>query len=154
VRRSREKKDARHARPKEEKGGFRKVISRVADRAYRLETKFMKAEILVRGGHPTLHKQGGELIRDAAERFCKEMLIRERRAKGDMAASLNDYGLKNLGHLAPNVEPLLTRDASHPGKLRAIGGAVNPAKHDDAIPAAGVLKVALGDLRFLKKTYL
>ena len=30
----------------------------------------------------------------------------------------------------------------------------DPAKHDDAIPAAGVLKVALGDLRFLKKTYL
>ena len=46
---------------------------------------------------------------------------------------------------------LLTLDPSHPGKLRAIGGAVNPAKHDDAVPAAGVLKVALGDLRFLKK---
>lgn len=128
--------------------------SAVANTADDLETKFMKAEILVRGGHPSLHKQGGEVIRDATERFCKEMLIRERRAKGDAAASLNDYSLKNLGHLAPQVEPLLTRDASHAGKLRAIGGAVNPAKHDDAIPAAGVLKVALGDLRFLKKTYM
>lgn len=128
--------------------------SAVANTADDLETKFMKAEILVRGGHPSLHKQGGEVIRDAAERFCKEMLIRERRAKGDAAASLNDYSLKNLGHLAPQIEPLLTRDPSHAGKLRAIGGAVNPAKHDDAIPAAGVLKVALGDLRFLKKTYL
>ncbi|RVI34231.1 AAA family ATPase [Sinorhizobium meliloti] len=128
--------------------------SAVANTADDLETKFMKAEILVRGGHPSLHKQGGEVIRDAAERFCKEMLIKDRRAKGDAAASLNDYSLKNLGHLAPNVEPFLTRDPSHAGKLRAIGGAVNPAKHDDAIPAAGVLKVALGDLRFLKKTYL
>lgn len=128
--------------------------SAVANTADDLETKFMKAEILVRGGHPTLHKQGGEVIRDAAERFCKEMIIKERRAKGDAAASLNDYSLKNLGHLAPLVEPLLTRDPSHAGKLRAVGGAVNPAKHDDAIPAAGVLKVALGDLRFLKKTYL
>ncbi|RWB39720.1 MAG: hypothetical protein EOQ46_26120 [Mesorhizobium sp.] len=126
----------------------------VANTADDLETKFMKAEILVRGGHPSLHKQGGEVIRDAAERFCKEMLIKERRAKGDAAASLNDYSLKNLGHLAPLVEPLLTLDPSHPGKLRAMGGALNPAKHDDAIPAAGVLKVALGDLRFLKKTYL
>src|SRR5262245_51231267 len=115
----------------------------------------MKAEVLVRGGHPSLHKHGGEVIRDAAERFCKEMLVRERRAKGDATASLNDYSLKNLGHLAPLVEPLLTRDPSHPGKLRAIGGAANPAKHDDAVPAAGVLKVALGDLRYLmKKTYL
>jgi hypothetical protein len=128
--------------------------SAVANTADDLETKFMKAEILVRGGHPSLHKQGGEVIRDAAERFCKEMLIKERRAKGDAAASLNDYSLKNLGHLAPLVEPLLTLDPSHPGKLRAMGGALNPAKHDDAIPAAGVLKVALGDLRFLKKTYL
>jgi hypothetical protein len=48
----------------------------------------------------------------------------------------------------------LTLDPSHPGKLRAIGGAVNPAKHDDAVPAAGMLKVALGDLKFLKKEYL
>jgi hypothetical protein len=128
--------------------------SAVANTADDLETKFMKAEVLVRGGHPSLHKQGGEVIRDAAERFCKEMLIKERRAKGDAAASLNDYSLKNLGHLAPPVEPLLTRDPSHSGKLRAIGGAVNPAKHDDAIPAAGVLKVALGDLRLLKKAYL
>ncbi|MDX8454911.1 hypothetical protein RFM98_19270 [Mesorhizobium sp. VK9D] len=78
---------------------------------------------------------------------------RQRRARGDATASLNDYSLKNLGQLVPLVEPLLTLDPSHPGKLRAIGGAVNPAKHDDAIPAAGVLKVALGDLRFLKKTY-
>lgn len=128
--------------------------SAVANTADDLETKFMKAEVLVRGGHPSLHKQGGEVIRDAAERFCKEMLIKDRRAKGDAAASLNDYSMKNLGQLVPLVEPLLTLDPSHPGKLRAIGGAVNPAKHDDAVPAAGVLKVALGDLRFLKKTYL
>ncbi len=55
---------------------------------------------------------------------------------------------------APVVEPLLKHDASHPGKLRTIGGTVNPANHDDAVPAAGALKVALGDLRFLKKEYL
>jgi hypothetical protein len=82
------------------------------------------------------------------------MLVKEKRAKGDGTASLNDYDKKNLGHLGPLVEPLLTHDASHPGKLRALGGALNPAKHDDAVPAAGILKVALGDLRFLKKTYL
>jgi hypothetical protein len=91
---------------------------------------------------------------DAAERFCKEMLVKEKRAKGDGTASVNDYDKKNLGHLGPLVEPRLTHDASHPGKLRALSGALNPAKHDDAVPAAGILKVALGDLRFLKKTYL
>jgi hypothetical protein len=82
------------------------------------------------------------------------MLIKTRRASGDATASLNDYDRKNLGELCPQVETLLALDPSHPGKLRAIGGAVNPAKHDDAVPAAGVLKVALGDLKFLKKKYL
>jgi hypothetical protein len=128
--------------------------SSVTNTADDLETKFARADTLIRGGHPSLHKQGGELIRDAAERFCKEMLVKEKRAKGDGTASLNDYDRKNLGYLALLVEPLLVHDASHPGKLRALGGALNPAKHDDAVPAAGTLKVALGDLRFLKKTYL
>jgi hypothetical protein len=96
----------------------------------------------------------GGVVRDAAERFCKEMLIEARRASGDGTASLNDYDRKNLGELGPQVETLLTLDPFHPGKLRAIGGAVNPTKHDDSVPAAGVLKVALGDLRFLKKNYL
>jgi recombinational DNA repair ATPase RecF len=126
----------------------------VTNTADDLETKFQRAETLIRGAHASLRKQGGEVIRDAAERFCKEMLVKDRRAKGDCPASLNDYDNKNLGHLSPLVEPLLALDPSHPGKLRTIGGAVNPAKHDDAVPAAGVLKVALGDLRFLKKSYL
>jgi hypothetical protein len=82
---------------------------------------------LLRGGHPDLHKQGGGVVRDAAERFCKEMLIKTRRASGDATASLNDYDRKNLGELCPQVETLLALDPSHPGKLRAIGGAVNPA---------------------------
>jgi hypothetical protein len=128
--------------------------SSVTNTADDLEVAFVRADKLIRGGHTDLQKQAGGVIRDATERFCKEMLVRARRAKGDGAASLNDYDNRNLGHLCPLVEPLLTVDPSHPGKLRTIGGAVNPAKHDDAIPAAGVLKVALGDLRFLKKSYL
>jgi hypothetical protein len=128
--------------------------SSVTNSADDLETKFTKAETLIRGGHPSLHKQGGEVIRDAAERFCKEMLVKDQRAKGNAAASLNDFDKKNLGHLSPQVEALMTQDASHPGKLRTLGAALNPAKHDDAVPAAGILKVALGDLRYLKKTYL
>jgi len=113
-----------------------------------------RAEKLVRSNHPDMLKQGGSVIRDAAERFCKEMLVRDRRAKGNAAASLSDFTNRNLRQLCPQVEPLLTHDASHPGKLRTIGGTVNPANHDDAVPAAGALRVALGDLRFLKKEYL
>ena len=77
--------------------------SSVANTADDLETKLIRADTLVRGGHPSLHKQGGEVIRDAAERFCKEMLIKARRANGDGTASLNDYDRKNLGELCPQV---------------------------------------------------
>jgi hypothetical protein len=51
-------------------------------------------------------------------------------------------------------EALMAQDASHPDKRRTLGAALNPAKHDNAVPAAGVLDVALADLRYLKKTYL
>ena len=52
------------------------------------------------------------------------------------------------------VEPLLTADASHPGKLRSIGSQLNPAKHDDNTPNQGTIAVALGDLQYFKKQYL
>lgn len=113
-----------------------------------------RADVLARGGHIELRKQAGELLRNAAERFCKEMLVRDRWAKGDSAAALSDYDGKNLGQLEPKVEPLLTADPSHPGKLRTIGSQLNPAKHDDDTPDRGTIKVALGDLKFLKKQYL
>jgi hypothetical protein len=126
----------------------------VVNKADDLGALLNKAEVLSRGGHPDLHKQGGEVLRDAAERFCKEVLVRDRRAKGDKTAALSDFDGKNLGELGPKTEPLMTGDASHPGKLRTIGSSLNPANHDDAIPGAGALKVALGDLRMLRKTYL
>lgn len=127
------------------------VVTNTADD---LTTMLIRADILSRGGHPELHKQAGSVIRDAAERFCKEVLVADKRAKGDKNASIGDHDGKTLGHMSPLVEPLLNKDPSHPGKLRTIGGAVNPAKHDDAVPAGGVLRVAIGDLQFLKKTYL
>ena len=119
-----------------------------------LTTMLARAEVLARGGHIDLRKQAGEMLRDATERFCKEMLVRSLRANGNRRAVLSDYDGKNLGQLEPKVEPLLTADPSHPGKLRTIGTQLNPAKHDDEVPDQGTIKVALGDLKFLKKQYL
>jgi hypothetical protein len=56
--------------------------SSVANTADDLATQLTRAETLARGGHPTLRKQGGEAMRVAAERFCKEMLVKDRRANG------------------------------------------------------------------------
>lgn len=125
----------------------------VIDSADDLDSQFVKADKLVRSGIPDLHKQAGRIIRESAERLCKELLVRDQRAKGQAAASLNDYSGKNLGHLEPLVSPLLVKDGGDPGKLRTIGIAVNPANHDDAVPSAGDLKVALGNLRTFKKQY-
>ena len=119
-----------------------------------LMTMLARAEVLARGGHIANRKQAGEILRDAAERFCKEILVRDRWAKGDSGAALSDHDGKNLRQLEPRVEPLLTADPSHPGKLRTIGSQLNPAKHDDDTPDHGTIKVALGDLKFLKKQYL
>jgi hypothetical protein len=126
----------------------------VVNKADDLGALMQKADVLIRGGHPDLHKQGGEVLRDAAERFCKEVLVKDRRAKGDGTAAISDYDGKTLGEIGPRVEPLMTSDPSHPGKLRTIGTQLNPANHDDDIPGAATLKVALGDLRTLRRTYL
>lgn len=110
-----------------------------------------RSTVLARGGHPDLRKQGGELLRNAAERLCKEVLVKDRRAKGDKAAAIVDYDGENLGKLCPKVEPLLVADPAHAGKLRAIGKALNPANHDDTVPDQGTLMVAIGDLQTIKK---
>ena len=113
-----------------------------------------RAAVLARGGHTELRKQAGELLRNAAERFCKEKLVKDRWTRGDSGAAISDYDGKTLGQLEPKVEPLLTTDPSHPGKLRSIGRQLNPAHHDDDIPDHGTITVALGDLKSLKKEYL
>jgi hypothetical protein len=59
-----------------------------------------------------------------------------------------------LESLIPPVESLLSKDASHPGKLRTIPMTLNPANHDDNIPSRAALRQVLGDLKFLKKEYL
>jgi len=126
----------------------------VANTGDDLMAMLVRIEVLARGGHTDLHKQAGEQLRNAAERFCKEMLVRDQWAKGNSHSAISDYDGKNLGDLGPKVEPMLTADPSHPGKLRSIGNQLNPAKHDDGIPPQGTLRVALGDLRSLKKQYL
>ena len=119
-----------------------------------LMAMLVRAEVLARGRHAELRKQAGETLRNAAERFCKEILVKDRWTKRDNGAALSDYDGKNLGQLEPKVEPLLTADASHPGKLRSIRSQLNPANHDDNTPDQGTIAVALGDLKFLKKQYL
>jgi len=99
-------------------------------------------------------KNAARTLRDAAERFCKLMLVQERRKNGERSALVTDYDGKTLGQLRPMVEPLLTNNTSHPGKLRVIVQRLNPGSHDHEVPPIGDLKQCLGDLKALRKEYL
>lgn len=119
-----------------------------------LLAKISRAKSLAHGGHPDSQKECGIQLRDAGELFCKEILVSDRRAKGDAAASFSDYDNKTLEWLCPRVEPLLVQDASHPGKLGAFRLIVNNACHDNAPPGNAAMVQACGEIRFLQKNYL
>ena len=57
-----------------------------------------------------------------------------------------------LAALIPPVTPYLASD--EPGKLKTVRDLTNPGNHDDDVPSREGLKVCLGDLKALKKTYL
>lgn len=119
-----------------------------------LLAKISRGTSLARGGHPDSRKECGIQLRDAGERFCKEMLVSERHVKGEAVAAIADYDGKVLEWLCPRVEPLLVRDPSHPGKLEAFKNAVNRACHDNAPPSTGEMTQACGEIRYLVKEYL
>ncbi len=119
-----------------------------------LLAKINRAKSLARGGHPDLRKECGFQLRNAGERFCKEMLVSDRWAKGDTAASLTDYDNKTLGRLCPQVEPLMVHASSHPGKFRVFKDTVNHACHDNTPPGNSEMMQACGEIRFLVKDYL
>jgi hypothetical protein len=128
--------------------------TRIENTSDELSAKISRATSLARGGHPQLRKESGLQLRDAGERLCKEMLVKEARAKGNAAAALADYDGKVLEWLVPRVEPLLVRDPSHPGKLLAFKSTVNNACHDNEPPSTGLMVQACGEIRYLVKEYL
>lgn len=64
-----------------------------------------RARPFVGNAHLEMRKRAAPLLRHAAERWCKEMLVRDRRSKGDSDAALSDYveNKGNLGHLVVRV---------------------------------------------------
>jgi hypothetical protein len=104
---------------------------------------------------PEIRKIGGQRLREAAERFCKLLLVKKRQKNGEAAAAISDYKGKVLGELEPLVTPYLQiKDPSHPGKLAALRRDLNPANHDDDIPTRAALRISLGTLKDFRKGYL
>jgi tetratricopeptide (TPR) repeat protein len=130
------------------------VGATVENRSDTLDALLARAMPYIENSNPDIRKIGAQRLRDAAERFCKLMLVKHRHDQGDTAAKVSDYDGKTLSDLVPQVEPLLSRDPSHPGKLRVIGQRLNPGAHDHQVPPPGDLKQSLGDLGYLRKEYL
>lgn len=104
---------------------------------------------------PEIRKIGGQRLREAAERFCKLLLVKKRQVNGETAAAMSDYKGKVLGDLEPLVTPYLQlKDPSHPGKLAALRRDLNPANHDADIPTRAALRIAAGTLKDFRKMYL
>ena len=119
-----------------------------------LATMIAKAHPFINSQDGDQRKQGAIQLRQVIERFSKEILVRHRRASGELVASITDYDGQNFGTFSRQVLALLTQDRSHPGKLTAAHSYVTPGPHDDTPPSKGQLKVVIGDLKRLKKDYL
>ena len=126
------------------------VITTVKDS---LQLQIQRAGPLAADPSPDSRRQAAQLLRTAAERFCKKVLVKVKRATG-ASALLSDHDGQTLGPLITDVSPHLTRDASHPGKLRVIANTLNPGNHDDGAPNGAALRGSLGDLNSLASIYL
>ena len=131
-----------------------RVGSEIRNQNDQLATMIARAQTFCNSEDPEQRKLGAARVREAIERFCKLLLVKDRVGKGDALASITDYDGKNFGNFSNDVKALLVQDASHPGKLQAAHNYVTPGAHDDTPPPKAQLKVALGDLRKLKADYL
>jgi hypothetical protein len=119
-----------------------------------LATMMAKAQPLIKSQDPVVRKDGAIRLREAIERFCKTILVKDKQSNGDSLASTTDYDGQNFGNYGQSAMNLLSKDPAHPGKLRAAHTYASPGPHDDKPPSVGELSVAYGDLKALKREYL
>jgi len=119
-----------------------------------LATMLATAQPLIKSQDPSVRKEGASRIRQAIERFAKMIVVQERQRNGELLASITDYDGKNFSAYSQQAMNLLSKDPSHPGKLKAAHQYVTPGPHDDKPPSSSELAFACGDLKKLKKDYL
>jgi len=119
-----------------------------------LDGKLAQAEQYLSNPDPESQKNAARTLRDAAERFCKLVLVHNCRQKGEAPALVTDYDGKTLGELINQVAPLLTKDVSDKGKLQYIRRTLNPGSHDDVTPPQTELKQCSDHLKDLRKKYI
>ena len=131
------------------------LITRTHDE---LNSMLARVEAYLNTDAVEIRRDGARNLRAATERFCKMLLVKQRREAGDAHSAISDYQGQMLGGklgLIQQVVPFLTIDPSHPGKLNTLHADLNPASHDDDdVPSRQVLRESLGNLRRLRKDYI
>jgi hypothetical protein len=131
------------------------VVNKTSDE---FSAMLARAEAFTNSEDIPIRRTGGKMLRDAAERFCKMLLVKKRQEGGDAAAAISDYNrdvLGGLSGLVQKVTPYLTAHPSDPGKTQAMRIDLNPPAHDnDAVPTRQALREALGNLKKFRKDYL
>ncbi|MBH46605.1 MAG: hypothetical protein CME71_00380 [Halobacteriovorax sp.] len=89
-------------------------------------------------------------MRDAAERLCKEILLKAR--SDEPKLSLGSFNKMTLEGLIPEVSKYL-KDQSEPGKLAYVKNLLNPGNHDDEVPSLADLSTVYGNLVKFEKDY-
>jgi len=125
------------------------VVAKISDTA---DALLQQASVHLVSDHPAVRRAGSQAVRVAGERVAKEILVKERSARGEIC-SLEDYEGETLGPLIIALAPYLT-DRADLGKWKTVNTLTSPAHHDSAQPTRTDLKVALGDLRKFYKTYI
>ncbi len=131
------------------------VVNKTSDE---FSAMLARAEAFTNSEDILIRRTLGKMLRDAAERFCKMLLVKKRQESGDAAAAISDYNRGVLGGssgLVQKVTPYLTAHPSDPGKLQAMRNDLNPPAHDsDTVPTRQSLREALGNLKKFRKEYL
>lgn len=117
-----------------------------------LKAQLSKMKPYVRSKTSEIRKKGAERLRDAAERFCKELLVKEKNKLGEKV-DVTTFTNKTLEELSEMCEKFYT-DPSHAGKLRQVRRNTNPGNHDDEIPNQSELWHAYRELCKFEKDYI
>lgn len=79
-----------------------------------LATLLAQAQPFISSQDGEQRKAGATKLRQAIERFSKELLVRARHAQGDQLAMITNYDGQNFGNFSGQTQALLTKDPSHP----------------------------------------
>jgi hypothetical protein len=107
------------------------IVTKTSDR---VEALLAKAQLIIRLTTRDGRQQSAHLLRLAAERLAKLVIIAGKRRETGALTAWSDYDNKDLGQLIDLVTPYMTGDADEVGKWRIIPKLLNAGSHDDTPP--------------------